>query len=461
MRRLFGTDGIRGVAGQFPLDDSSLERIGLALTWTLRDREGVQAPRMMVGRDTRESGQQLEAALARGVSRGGGTVVKAGIVTTPAVAYLTRQAGFDAGVMISASHNPYHDNGIKIFSHKGYKLPDHEEEEIEQRILDRNFQPSPLDGSEPSQAEDLLERYLLSLASAVGGGRPFTGVRVALDCAHGGTYRIAPEIFSRLGASPLVIGDQPDGRNINEGCGSLHPRVLSDFVRRESADLGFAFDGAGDRVILVDRTGRVLDGDHVLYLAARDLQEAGELTGQTVVATVMSNLWLEKALSDIQIKMLRAPVGDRYVLEEMLKGGYALGGEQSGHIIFLGDATTGDGVLTALKCLDLIRRHRTDLAAWAQKIVRCPQVLLNVPVASRPPLDTVPALHAAMQCAEKELADRGRILLRYSGTEMILRIMVEGEDEKEIKKVADELRQATSMLARDVVKDSVSPQEGK
>ena len=441
MRHLFGTDGIRGVAGKFPLDVPTVERIGEALIWTLREEEGIPSPRVLVGRDTRESGRELEEAILRGVSRSGGAAVTLGVVTTPAVAFVTSAEGFDAGVMLSASHNPYRDNGIKVFSRKGTKLPDAEELAIERRILAENPRSTAArPGSEPVAAPELLERYLLSLATLVGKGRPFAGVRVALDCAHGGAYRIGPEIFSRLGAIAIVSGSDPDGRNINAGCGALHPEGLAKIVLEESADLGFAFDGDGDRVAIVDRTGRVLDGDYILYLAALDMKEQGVLDGDTVVATVMTNLWLEKALSGIGVRLLRSPVGDRYVLEAMLKGGYVLGGEQSGHVIFLKNATTGDGVLTALKCLDLLRRRRTDLAAWARGIIRYPQVLINVPVASKPPLESVPEILTAVTRLERDLAGSGRVLLRYSGTESILRVMVEGEDENRIRKCAEELR---------------------
>ncbi len=444
MRHLFGTDGIRGVAGEYPLDAKTVERIGLALVWTLRDEEKVQTPRILIGRDTRESGPDLEAALVAGIRRAGGEAILTGVVSTPAVAFMAREGRCDAGVVISASHNPYRDNGIKVFSRKGTKLPDLEEAGIEKRILDPGFDPPPHAGPAPLPSEDLLEGYLHSLSRAVGPDRPYLGLRVALDCAHGATCRIAPEIFTRLGAAPLVMGNQPDGRNINTGCGSMYPEELSGLVVRESADIGFAFDGDGDRVVVVDRTGLVLDGDHILFLAAQDLQERGDLNGGAVVATVMSNLWLEKALRGIGVRMLRAPVGDKYVLEEMLRGGYVLGGEQSGHVIFLREASTGDGVLTALKILDVLRRRRTDLAAWAKGIVRCPQVLINVPVNSKPPLDGLVELKEAVARAERELAGNGRVLLRYSGTESILRVMVEGEDEAQTRKCAGELRDAVA-----------------
>jgi phosphoglucosamine mutase len=444
VRHLFGTDGIRGVAGEYPLDAKTVERTGLALVWTLRDEEKAETPRILIGRDTRESGPELEAALVAGIRSAGGEAILTGVVTTPSVAFMTREGRCDAGVVISASHNPYHDNGIKIFSRKGTKLPDREEMGIETRILGPGFAPPPLAGPVPIPSEDLLEGYLHSLSRAAGPDRPYRGLRVALDCAHGATCRIAPEIFSRLGAAPIVMGDRPDGRNINSGCGTMHPEGLSELVVRENADVGFAFDGDGDRVVVVDRTGGILDGDHILFLAAQDLREQGDLDGGTVVATVMSNLWLEKALRGIGVRMLRAPVGDRYVLEEMLRGGYALGGEQSGHIIFLREASTGDGVLTALKILDILHRRRIDLAVWAGGVVRCPQVLFNVPVASKPPLDSLQELKEAVERAERELAGNGRVLLRYSGTESILRVMVEGEDEARTRKCAGELRDAVA-----------------
>ncbi len=440
MRHLFGTDGIRGVAGEYPLDPATVERIGLALAWTLREDEKAESPRVLIGRDTRESGPDLESAMVAGIRRGGGEALLLGVVTTPAVAHLARTGKCDAGVVISASHNPYRDNGIKLFSRKGTKLPDGEEMGIERRILGSDFSPPPRSGPAAASSEELLEGYLHSLALAAGSDHPFRGVRVALDCAHGAACRIAPEIFQRLGADVRVMGDEPDGRNINLGCGSMHPEPLAALVVREDADIGFAFDGDGDRVVPVDRTGRILDGDHILYLAAQDLLEQGLLAGSKVVATVMSNLWLEKALGLLGAGMLRAPVGDKYVLEEMQRGGYVLGGEQSGHIIFLREATTGDGVLTALKLLDILRRRRCDLASWAKGIVRCPQVLINVPVASKPPLDSLGDLKAAVARVEGELAGSGRVLLRYSGTEPILRVMVEGEDEARIHRCAGELR---------------------
>jgi phosphoglucosamine mutase len=440
VRHLFGTDGIRGVAGEYPLDLPTVERIGLALAWTLREEEKAENPRILVGRDTRESGIALEAALARGIAKGGGAVSLLGVVTTPAVAYLTLSGGFDAGVVLSASHNPYRDNGIKVFSRRGTKLPDSEELGIERRILGADFNPSPRRAPDPAPAEDLLEGYLGALARSVGEGKPFQGVRVVLDCAHGATWQIAPELFARLGAETSLLGHAPDGKNINTECGSMHPEGLARRVLEDGADIGFAFDGDGDRVVVVDRAGRILDGDFILYQAAEDLHERGVLDGNGVVATVMSNLWLEKALASRGIRMVRAAVGDKYVLEEMIRGGFVLGGEQSGHVIFLREATTGDGILTALKFLDLLRRRRLDLAAWAATITRCPQVLLNVRVGSKPPLESLTEIREAIARVERELQGTGRVLLRYSGTEPVLRVMVEGEDEARILRSATDLK---------------------
>jgi phosphoglucosamine mutase len=440
VRHLFGTDGIRGVAGEYPLDLPTVERIGLALAWTLREEEKAENPRILVGRDTRESGIALEAALARGIAKGGGAVSLLGVVTTPAVAYLTLSGGFDAGVVLSASHNPYRDNGIKVFSRRGTKLPDSEELGIERRILGAGFNPSPRRAPDPAPAEDLLEGYLGALARSIGEGKPFQGVRVVLDCAHGATWQIAPELFARLGAETSLLGHAPDGKNINTECGSMHPEGLARRVLEDGADIGFAFDGDGDRVVVVDRAGRILDGDFILYQAAEDLHERGILDGDGVVATVMSNLWLEKALASRGIRMIRAAVGDKYVLEEMIRGGFVLGGEQSGHVIFLREATTGDGILTALKFLDLLRRRRLDLAAWAATITRCPQVLLNVRVGSKPPLESLTEIREAIARVERELQGTGRVLLRYSGTEPVLRVMVEGEDEARILRSATDLK---------------------
>jgi len=458
VKRLFGTDGIRGAAGRFPLDEPTIERIGRALAITLRSNG--RAPRVMLGRDTRQSGPAIEAALLRGLEARGAAADRAGVLSTPAIACLTRLLGYDAGVVISASHNPYLDNGIKVFSGRGEKLSDRLEMEIERQVLDGD-EPGPAAASGPRAASaassgapspgavppgsthdaaDLRERYFAWLTAALGPGASLAGQRVVLDCAHGAASELAPEIFRRLGAEAIALHASPDGRNINEGCGALHPGLLSAEVLRRKASLGLAFDGDADRCLAVDASGRLLDGDHIMYLAARDLKRRGRLPGDLVVGTVMSNLWLEKALHAEGIRLLRAPVGDKYVLEEMQRGSVTLGGEQSGHIIFLDQATTGDGLLTGLLLADLIRRTGLDLAAWARGIVPCPQILVNVQVRERPSLESHPTIGPAIRDEEMRLTGRGRVLVRYSGTEPKARIMVEGESRAEVEASVARLR---------------------
>lgn len=475
MKRFFGTDGVRGVAGRYPLDEITLRSLGQALLLEL-DRPSDRPPRIVIGRDTRESGPDIEAALVRGIEEGGGRAVRGGILTTPAVACVTRLLGCEAGIVVSASHNPYHDNGVKIFSGEGFKLPDAVEAAIERRILsggdplaDREthaysgaaIDKSDLveggrDGAPPTgrrpgdDAVDLGGRYLDWLRSCLEPRASFTGWRIVLDCANGAASELGPALFRSLGAEVTALSASPDGRNINTGCGALHPGGLSAEVKRLRAHIGFAFDGDADRCLLIDPTGRVLDGDHVLYLAARDLKKAGRLTSGTVVATVMANLWLEEALAAEGIRMLRAPVGDKYVLEEMKSGGHLLGGEQSGHIIFLERATTGDGLLTALLLLDLLRRTRFDLAGWAEKIVPCPQVLVNVMVRERPSLEDHPVIGPAIREETRRMEGAGRILVRYSGTEPKARIMVEGKDHRAVEECAARLER---VIAREIGRD--------
>ncbi len=457
MKRLFGTDGIRGVAGTFPLDEATVVRIGKALVNSLHAAAG-GSPRLVIGRDTRESGPVLEAALARGIVAARGRVDLGGVLTTPAVACVTRLAGYDAGLVVSASHNPYRDNGIKVFSRGGEKLSDDLEAAIERLVLDGPGAPGAADGGarpDPPEAPgglppassafslgpaEIAERYLGWLLTAAGPGAPLRGFTIVLDCANGAATALAPELYRRAGAAVVPIHDRPDGRNINEGCGALHTEALAAEVLARKADLGLAFDGDADRCLVVDATGRLLDGDYVLYLTARDRKAAGRLRGDAVVGTVMSNLWLDRALQSEGIRLLRAPVGDKYVLEEMQKGGYVLGGEPSGHIIFLENATTGDGLLTGLLVLDLVRRTGLDLAAWAATIRPCPQVILNVPVRERPALDSHPTIGPAIRDEERRLGRDGRLLVRYSGTEPKARIMVEGEPRQAVERAAARLR---------------------
>jgi phosphoglucosamine mutase len=443
MKRLFGTDGVRGVAGEFPLDAPTVTRIGQALVDVLAAGDG--PPRVVIGRDTRESGLMIEEALVRGIESRGGRADRGGVLTTPAVACVTRAMGYGAGIVVSASHNPYRDNGIKVFSGAGFKLPDAIEMEIEARVLEApgaaaarrvaaaDATPHPGPGA-------LRDCYLDWLRAALPAGASFAGRRVVLDCANGAASDLAPRLFRALGADVQAINDAPDGRNINEGCGALHPERLASEVTRRGAWLGLAFDGDADRCLPVDSRGRILDGDYVLCLAARDLRARGRLCRDTVVGTVMSNLWLERALHGEGIRLTRAPVGDKYVLEEMQRSGSVLGGEQSGHIIFLERATTGDGLLTGVMLMDLLQRNAIDLGAWASTITPCPQVLINVPVRSRPPLDAHPVIGAAIRSEEAALDGSGRVLVRYSGTEPKARIMVEGEPRAAIEASAARLR---------------------
>ncbi len=434
-KRLFGTDGIRGKAGSFPLDPATIQRVGRALAEHLKRRS--PEPRILVGRDTRESGEALAEDLGRGIASVGGHAVCMGIAPTPAVAALTRAHGFDAGVVISASHNPYQDNGIKILSGEGFKLPDEEERRLEEQVLDGE-RPlvEPKSGSCLEHQGELVGDYLEFLRGVIDPEISLKGWRIHLDCAHGAAHRMAVELFRSLGAIVEARGVSPDGRNINEGCGALHPQGLAQAVKADGADLGIAFDGDADRAVLVDRNGRILDGDFILYWSALDLQRRGLLRGDCVVATVMSNLWLERGLQEHGIELKRTGVGDKYVLEEMQRCGAVLGGEQSGHIIFLDDATTGDGLLTALKMSENLARNHGDLAAWNAAIEPCPQVLVNIRVSSTPELESHPSIAPVIRKVVEGLGDRGRVLVRYSGTEKLARVMVEGEDAAEIDQAA-------------------------
>ena len=462
MKRLFGTDGVRGVAGEYPLDEPTTERLGRALGALLH--AGARgAPRVLIGRDTRESGPRLEAWLSRGLLQAGASAETLGIVTTPALAFLTRDGGYAAGAMISASHNPYLDNGIKVLGPDGMKFPDEREALIEELILDgaasravdgapphllnrgagaRTAPGIPLDRPVPPlfpEASPALAAYRRHLVTAAGGEGALEGLKIVLDCAHGAASRIAPALFSSLGARVTAIGCEPSGKNINSGCGSLHLGPLQEEVVRRGADLGLAFDGDADRCLPVDRTGRALDGDFILWVQARRLRARGSLRGDVVVATVMSNLWLERALAAEGIRLLRAPVGDKYVLQRMLDEKATLGGEQSGHIIFLDHFPTGDGILTGLLVAAAVRQDAEDLAALASKIEPFPQVLLNVRVTRKVAFADHPLIGPAVERIEALLAGQGRLLLRYSGTEPLARIMIEGTDAATVESAAKEL----------------------
>lgn len=422
-RRLFGTDGIRGVAGQPPLDARTVFAFGAALgEWAA----GHGSRRVLIGMDTRESGPGLAAWVAAGLRLAGAEPLSAGVVTTPAVAYLTKTGPFSAGLMISASHNPYHDNGLKIFAHDGLKLPDEEELRMESRIFEILESAPSLPPEQPVRAEDqIAAAYLDFLASAA--PRGLTGATVVLDCANGAAFRLAPALFRRLGARVVETACQPDGRNINDGCGALHVDSLRQRVVAEQADFGAAFDGDADRCILVSRSGKVLNGDHILLIAGRHMRP------RAVVATVMSNLGLERALAGEGIGLIRTAVGDRYVLEEMLRQDLPLGGEQSGHVIFRHYSTAGDGMLTALRAISIAQAGGATLDELTRDFVSYPQRLVNVRFREKRPLDQLAAVQHEIRETEQEFGPAGRVLVRFSGTEPLARIMVEGPDPERVE----------------------------
>ena len=441
--RLFGTDGVRGTAGTYPLDPPTVRRLGAALVRAWRARHGASSaagngPKILVGRDTRESGGWIEAELAHGASGEGATVTSAGVVPTPAIAYLTRTQGYDAGVVISASHNPFEDNGIKVFSGRGEKFTERDEREVETMVADDSWQAR---SGEPGGVKrvDLVGAYLDHLRAVFPESARLKGFLLAIDGANGATTTAAPQLFASLGLQTIVIGNRPDGRNINLGCGSTHPELLARTVAERGCQMGVAFDGDGDRAIFVDHRGQVVDGDAVLLMCGRQLQREGRLKGNAIVATVMSNIGLELALKPLGIDLVRCPVGDKYVMEEMLNRGLSLGGEQSGHIIFSDYLFTGDGLCTALNVLRTVALTGRTLADLASDLTTYPQVLLNVRVREKVDLKTVSAVAATIDVVESRVAGQGRLLVRYSGTEPLLRVMIEGRQQDEIRAWAQEI----------------------
>jgi phosphoglucosamine mutase len=446
MIKLFGTDGIRGIAGEFPLNQQTIELIGRSLVLNLAAELG-RAPSIITGRDTRESGQTIEGALTSGARAQGATVQSSGVITTPGVAFLAKSVPFDAGVVISASHNPYRDNGIKIFAPSGKKLADELERKIEVDIAEWS-KAAPRDGrtSAAEQGPDVNdaydEMYQEYLIARIGRGLNLTGFRLAIDCANGAAYQLAPAVFGRLGADVTLLGAEPDGRNINEACGSLHPELLQATVVNKSLDLGIAFDGDADRVLFVDNRGAVVDGDHMMLILAEHLKSGGKLNANVVVTTVMSNIGLEIALRQRGIGMVRTSVGDRYVLEELLSLGASLGGEQSGHVIFPGISLAGDGIITAIEVLRAVSESGQPLAELASKLERYPQVLVNLRVRHKPPMESMPAVKSIIDDVEKSLQGQGRVLVRYSGTENLARVMIEGQNDAEIQQQAERIAAA-------------------
>ena len=435
-KELFGTDGIRGIPGEYPLDDQTLYWVGRSVGGYLRLAN--PHPRVLIGTDTRESGAHIASEIAAGLAEEGIRCSFAGVITTPGVACLVRKEGFAAGVVISASHNPYHDNGIKLFAGSGMKFADGIEEQIETEILrHRNGRP-PAAALGLTLDRKLDEDYLAFLRGCVIPGANLSGLKIVLDCANGAASSLGPALFRSLGADVIAIHNLPDGRNINANCGSLYPEDLQNAVTRAGAHLGVAFDGDADRAMFVAASGRVVDGDGVLLAAARYLRSVGKLKGGAVVGTAMTNLGLERALAAEGLALMRVPVGDRYVLEEMLRSGENLGGEQSGHVIFLDDATTGDGLLTALKiaCLVALRGPLDELV---KDLKTYPQTILNVKVRAKPPLESLPEVSRALDDAARALGDSGRVVLRYSGTEPKARVMVEAERAEDVQHWAERL----------------------
>ena len=436
--RLFGTDGIRGVAGMWPLDPPTVSRVGAALVRALSlDRRA----RILVGRDTRESGEWIERELARGLTAEGASVLSAGVVPTPAVAYLAGSLDVDLGVVLSASHNPHRDNGIKVFSGRGEKFGAAEQANVERLVAESGWTVGASTG-QVSVDPTLADAYLDHVQKLMPSAGPLAGTRLALDMANGATTTTAPRLFERLGFDVVALGNRPDGRNINLACGSTHPANVAAATVAGHCRLGAAFDGDGDRVILVDGRGQVVDGDAVLLILALAYHAAGRLNGNTVVATVMSNVGLEIALRDRGIHLIRTPVGDRHVMEEMSRGQYILGGEQSGHVILAEHLPTGDGVATLVAVLRVMAESGRELADLADQLVTFPQTLVNVRVRTKTPVDDVPEIAAAMARVTSALDGRGRLLVRYSGTEPLLRVMIEGEDQASVQMWAEEIAEA-------------------
>jgi len=438
-KELFGTDGIRGIPGTYPLDDATLYGVARALGKYLLESE--PRPRVLIGMDTRESGPHIATQLAAGLADDGVSFLSAGVITTPGVACLVRQNSFSAGMVISASHNPFHDNGVKLFARTGMKFPDEIEAQLELEIhehKDRETNPHAVDV--PTDAS-LDEEYVAYLRGRMIPGASLKGLKMVLDCANGAASELGPALFRSLGADVVAIHNRPNGRNINDACGSLHPEKLREKVLASGAVLGVAFDGDADRAMFVSSSGRHVDGDGVLLAAARYLKSVGQLRGSRVIGTTMANLGLERVLESEGLSLARVPVGDRYVLEEMLRSGANLGGEQSGHIIFLDDATTGDGLLTALKiaCLVALRGPLDELVRGLKVY---PQTIVNIQVKSKPPLESLPVVSAAIEKATRALGATGRVVVRYSGTEPKARVMVEAERAEDVRLWAEALASA-------------------
>ncbi len=440
MRKLFGTDGIRGVANIYPMTTEIAMQVGRAIAFIVKNRSGRH--RIVIGKDTRLSGYMIENALAAGICSMGVDVLLVGPLPTPGIAFITTSMRADAGVVISASHNPFQDNGIKIFSHDGFKLPDKMEADIEDLIFSQKMaalRPVAEEIGRAKRIDDAKGRYIVFLKNIFPKKYILEDFHIVLDCANGATYGVAPHVFEELGAKVTTLGVNPDGKNINHKCGALHPELMAAKVKESGADIGLALDGDGDRLIVCDEKGKIVDGDHIMAVCAQDLMKKRKLKKKTLVSTVMSNMGLEAAMAKMGGKMVRTKVGDRYVVEEMRKKGYSFGGEQSGHLVFLDHITTGDGNLAALRLLAIMKKRQKPMSELAKLMESYPQVLKNVRTASKLDLNLVPAFQKSVRKMEKKLGKSGRILVRPSGTEPVIRVMVEGENEKLINQMADEL----------------------
>ncbi|HEY4180804.1 MAG TPA: phosphoglucosamine mutase [Kofleriaceae bacterium] len=448
-RSLFGTDGMRGVANTEPMTSQTVMRLGMAIASRLR--QPGRHTRIAIGKDTRLSGYMFESALAAGIVAMGADVWLTGPLPTPGIAFITSSMRCDAGVVISASHNPFEDNGIKVFARDGYKLPDHVEHEIETLMASPELdaqRAAPADIGYNRKLEDSRGRYVVYCKATFPSELTLDGLRIVVDGANGAAYRVGPAVFEELGAKVIAIHTNPNGKNINAGAGALHPQVMADMVRHHDAHVGVAFDGDADRLVLCDEKGNVVDGDAVMALCATRMIRENRLAKQTLVTTVMSNIGLERAMRSAGGQVVRTQVGDRYVVEEMRKNGYNLGGEQSGHLVFLDHATTGDGIVAALRVLAIMVREQKPLSELAAVMTRMPQVLVNTAVERKVPIESLPQVQKMIADVEKELGDDGRVLVRYSGTESKVRVMIEGTDEARIKVWADEIAGALAQHCR-------------
>jgi phosphoglucosamine mutase len=440
MRKLFGTDGIRGVANIYPMTIEIAMQVGRAIAFIVKDK--AKGHRIVIGKDTRQSCYMLENALAAGICSMGVDVLLVGPLPTPGISFITTSMRADAGVVISASHNPFQDNGIKIFSSDGFKLPDEVELDIEDLIFSQKMaalRPVADEVGKAARIEDAKGRYIVFLKNTFPKKYTLDGFHIVLDCAHGATYGVAPHVFKELGAKVTTLCADPDGRNINQDCGALHPQLMAEKVKETGADIGLAFDGDGDRLIVCDERGQIVDGDHIMAICAEELITQRKLKKKTLVATIMSNMGLEVAMERMGGKLVRAAVGDRYVVEEMRKKGYSFGGEQSGHLVFLDHITTGDGILAGLQLMAIMKKRKRPLSELAKVMESFPQVLKNVRMSSKIPVDTIPDFPETVRKLEEKLGKKGRILVRPSGTEPVIRVMIEGQNQAEIETMADEL----------------------